>query len=123
MRATALLGAVALALGVAGLALAQQPPPPGDAMAELSMDLTVGERKSLCPCPVSGLVCDDPSIVRLVEGPGGTSLEGVKPGTTVCSLYGPNRIRRTYRVTVRRPDEEKDPGSAKPAPAPGDRGR
>jgi hypothetical protein len=96
MRRTRL--ALLAALAAAGSALAQEPP------RETPLDLEVGERKSLCPCPVSQLICDDPSLVRLVEGSAGQSLEGVKAGTTLCSLQGPNRIKRTYRVTVTKPD-------------------
>lgn len=124
MRATtALLAALAAALGAAGPALGQQPPLREDAMGELAMDLTVGERKSLCPCPVSGLVCDDTSVVKLVDAGAGPSLEGLKPGTTTCSLYGPNRIKRIYRVTVRKAEDKKDPAPAKPQPGPGGQGR
>ncbi len=96
MRAPRL--ALAAALGAAGLALAQPPPP--EPMQELTLQLKVGERASLCPCPVSGLICDDPSLVRIVEAPEAVYLEGVKAGSTLCGLIGPNRIRRTYRVTV-----------------------
>ena len=98
MRAPRL--ALAAALAGAGLAAAQQPPPKDEPMRELALELTVGQRKSVCPCPVRGLVCDDPSLVKIVEGPADVSLEGVKPGSTLCSLTGPNFVRRTYRVTV-----------------------
>lgn len=91
--------ALAAALGAAGLALAQAPPP-ADPMGEVALELKVGETKSLCPCPVSGLMCDDPSLVKLTEDSSGQSLEGLKPGTTLCSLQGPNRVKRMYRVTV-----------------------
>ncbi len=93
MRASRL--ALAAALGTAGLSLAQDKP-----QGEIALVLGVGEKTSLCPCPVSGLVCDDASLVKLLDDPDGQSLEGVKPGSTLCSLLGPNRIRRTYRVTV-----------------------
>lgn len=96
MRPTRL--ALLAALAAAGGALAQATP-----AGDTPLDLEVGERKSLCPCPVSQFMCDDPSLVRLVEGTAGQSLEGVKPGSTLCSLQGPNRIKRTYRVTVTRP--------------------
>ncbi len=89
--------ALLAALGTAGLALAQ------GGQGEIALILGVGEKSSLCPCPVSGLVCDDASLVKLVDDPAGQSLEGVKPGSTLCSLQGPNRIRRTYRVTVTDP--------------------
>lgn len=98
--------ALLAALAAAGGALAQE------AARGTPLDLEVGERKSLCPCPVSQLICDDPSLVRLVESQAGQSLEGVKPGTTLCSLQGPNRVRRTYRVTVTRP-EPTDKGGAR----------
>lgn len=97
MRATlALIAALA-----AGTAAAQQPPP--EPTGELALELKVGERKSVCPCPVSGLVCDDPSLVKVVEGTSDVFLEGVKPGSTLCSLTGPNFVRRTYRVKVVEP--------------------
>ena len=98
------------ALAAAGLALAQGTPPQDDRMREIPLELGVGEKRSLCPCPVSGLMCDDPSLVKLVEDPAGQSLVGVKAGTTVCSLQGPNRIKRMYRVTVTEPPPEKKPG-------------
>jgi len=89
--------ALSAALAAAGLALAQQAPPGGG--GEIALELKPGEAKSLCPCPVSRLLCDDPALVKLVEDAAGQSLEGVKPGTTVCSLDGPTG-RRVYRVTV-----------------------
>ncbi len=97
MRAARL--ALLAAIGAATLALAQETPPRGDLASEIPLEVTVGETTSLCPCPVSRLVCDDASLVKLVENPSGQSLEGVKPGATVCSLYGPTG-RRLYRVTV-----------------------
>ena len=104
MRAPRL--ALAAALGAAGLALAQQPPAP-EPMRELALQVRVGERVSVCPCPVSGLICDDASLVRIVETPEAVYLEGVKAGSTLCGLLGPNRIRRTYRVTVVEPPRRK----------------
>ena len=102
----------------------QQPAPGGDSAGEIALSLKVGERASLCPCPVSGLRCDDASLVKMVEDAAGQGLEGVKPGTTLCSLYGPNRFRRTYRVTVRAPQEdEKAPDRGREGPAPGEPGR
>ncbi|HEU4384309.1 MAG TPA: hypothetical protein VFR85_12530 [Anaeromyxobacteraceae bacterium] len=91
---------LAAALAAAGLAVAQQPPPKDEPMRELALNLAVGQRMSVCPCPVRGLVCDDPSLVKIVEEPAEVYLEGLKPGTTLCSLTGPNAVRRTYRVTV-----------------------
>ncbi len=94
MRASLL--SLLAALGTAGLAVAQAAPSQG----EIPLDLRVGEKTSLCPCPVSGIVCDDASLVKIVDEPTGQSLQGVKPGTTLCGLQGPNGIRRVYRVTV-----------------------
>lgn len=84
------------ALGVAGLAAAQAAPPSG----EIPLELRVGEKTSLCPCPVSGIVCDDATLVKVLDEPDGQSLQGVKAGTTLCGLRGPNGVRRVYRVTV-----------------------
>lgn len=95
--------AVLAVLAASGLALAQQPPPKDEALREIPLQIRVGEKKSVCPCPVSGLICDDPSLVKIVEEPTDVSLEGVKPGTTLCALFGPNLGRRTYRVTVVQP--------------------
>ncbi len=97
MRAARL--ALLAAIGTAGLAPAQGTPPQGDRVAEIPLEVKVGETKSLCPCPVSRFMCDDGSLVKLVEDPAGQSLEGLKPGATLCSLSGPTG-RRLYRVTV-----------------------
>lgn len=85
-----------LLLGTAGLAVAQETPSQG----EIPLNVRVGEKASLCPCPVSGIVCDDASLVKIVDEPTGQALQGVKPGTTLCGLLGPNGVRRLYRVTV-----------------------
>lgn len=94
MRASLL--SLLAALGTAGLAIAQGTPSQG----EIPLNLRVGEKASLCPCPVSGIVCDDASLVKIVDEPTGQSLQGVKPGSTLCGLQGPNGVRRVYRVTV-----------------------
>lgn len=94
MRASLL--SLLAALGTAGLTVAQETPSQG----EIPLVVKVGEKASLCPCPVSGIVCDDASLVKIVDEPTGQSLEGVKPGTTLCGLMGPNGVRRLYRVTV-----------------------
>ncbi len=94
MRASLL--SLLAAVGTAGLAVAQETP----ARGEIPLVVKVGEKASLCPCPVSGIICDDPSLVKIVAEPAGQSLEGVKPGATLCGLMGPNGVRRVYRVTV-----------------------
>lgn len=106
---TARLAPLAALLSV-GLALAQGTPPQGGGAGETALQLKVGERASLCPCPVSRFACDDPALVKLVEDAGGQSMEGAKPGTTLCSLYGPNYSRRLYRVTVLEPDPAQPKG-------------
>lgn len=88
-----------LAALAAALAFAAEAPAPG----EIPLQLRVGEATSLCPCPVSRFICDDASLVKLVDEPAGQSLVGLKPGTTLCSLSGPDRARRFYRVTVVEP--------------------
>ncbi|HET6922628.1 MAG TPA: hypothetical protein VFI16_05720 [Anaeromyxobacteraceae bacterium] len=97
MRASRL--ALLVAIGAAGLALAQGTPPQGDRTSEIPLEVKVGETRSLCPCPVRRFMCDDGSLVKLVEDPAGQSLEGLKPGATLCSLDGPTG-RRLYRVKV-----------------------
>jgi hypothetical protein len=89
--------AAALALLFAAASLAEDAGPP----AETVLELQPGESASLCPCPVYGLICDDPSLVELEATRDGAALRAVKPGTTLCSVRNALGVRRTYRVVVR----------------------
>ena len=88
---------LAVILAFAAPAAAQAPAGPG----EVPLEVKVGERASLCPCPVRALICDDPSLVKLVEDASGQFLEGLKEGSTVCSVTTPTAARRIFRVTVK----------------------
>jgi hypothetical protein len=99
-----------LSLLAAPAALGQQAAKP----AEIPLVLELGASGSICPCPVSGLVCDDPSLVEVVQSETDVSLRGVKVGTTLCSVRDAVGIRRFYRVTVRERKEAQDaPGQGK----------
>jgi hypothetical protein len=82
-------------------------------LAEKAVGLQVGEAAPVGPAPVRNVICDDPSVVRLEDGPTGPVLKGLSPGKTRCSLTDAASVRRFYRVTV----VAAPPGS--PAPAGG----
>jgi hypothetical protein len=86
-----LLAAAALALAAPGHAQA----PGATALA-----LQVGERAPVGPAPVRNVICDDPSVVRLVDTPAGPAFQGLAPGATTCSLVDAASVRRVYRVKV-----------------------
>ncbi len=87
-----------------GLALALLAPAPrAEDKGEVPLTLEVGKTASLCPCPVRGAMCDDPSLVEIVDEGGKTALRGKQPGTTVCSVFTPTSMRRVYRVKVEPP--------------------
>ena len=89
--------AVAGALLAAGLVQADEPVP---------VRVAVGKTFNVCAaklivCPASNLICDDPKIAVMENGPQGAVVEGVAPGTTLCSAHGPgNAFFVLMRVTV-----------------------
>ncbi len=83
---------------------------------EIPLTLEVGKAASLCPCPVRNAMCDDPSLVEIVDEGGKTSLRGKRPGTTVCSVFTAVSTRRVYRVQVEPPG-----GGARPDGGSGER--
>jgi hypothetical protein len=93
-RAAALSVAVLLSMTAAR---ADEPTP---------VSLSTGETVNLCKrglamCPVSSFLCDDPKVAVVEHGPEGALLKAVAPGTTLCSVLGPEQaFRRVFRVTV-----------------------
>jgi hypothetical protein len=99
----------ALALAAAGASVRAQAP------AEEVVALQVGDAVPVGPAPVRNVICDDPSVVRLEDGPMGPVLRGLTPGKTRCSLTDAASVRRHYRVTV----VAAPPGAPAPGPAGG----
>jgi hypothetical protein len=92
-----LLVAASLAAVAAAAAVAQD----GGLRFEVALDLEVGEAASICPCPVFGVVCDDPAVAAAVSMKDAVGLKGLAPGATLCSARDSMGVRRFYRVTVR----------------------
>ena len=107
--ARAILAVLGLAVALPiGAARAQGGGPDPD--APYPIELKLGDSIELCStgaviCPASGVICDDTSIVAVVGSAGGLTLEGVKPGTTLCSAASSSGmgVRRLFRVTVLEP--------------------
>jgi hypothetical protein len=99
-RAFTSIGLATLALAataVAATAGAQQgegPPAP------IVMVIEVGQSASICPCPVSNVICDDASLVEIVSSETDVRLKGVRPGKTLCSARNILGIRQFFDVTV-----------------------
>jgi hypothetical protein len=111
VRARNLLAAAAAALALAEPGASPRAQDPGEKVVALQ----VGEAAPVGPAPVRNVICDDPSVVRLEDGPTGPVLVGLAPGKTRCSLTDAMSVRRLYRVTV----VAAPPGT----PAPGAAGR
>ena len=92
---------VAASLAVAGAAAAAAQD--GGLRFEVTLDLEVGEAASICPCPVYGVICDDPAVAAPVELGKEVGLKGLAPGATLCSGRDAMGVRRFYRVSVRSP--------------------
>jgi hypothetical protein len=103
---------LALAAAVSALALAA--PAWAEDLAEIPIALQVGDAAPVGPAPVRNAICDDPSVVRLEDGPMGPVLRGLSPGKTRCSLTDAVSVRRFYRVTVV-PAPPGTPASSPPA--------
>lgn len=93
LLATATVATVAIAA-----ALADED---GGLRYEVALDLQVGQAASICPCPVSNVICDDPSVAVAVDMKDAVGLKGLAPGATLCSARDSMGVRRSYRVTVR----------------------
>jgi hypothetical protein len=78
----------------------------GDPAAEAyPVALKVGETFMVCAsgeviCPVSGTICDDGKVIRVVDTPEGAGFKGIAPGETLCSVASGGG-RRLFRLTVR----------------------
>ncbi len=79
------------------------PAAPAQDKGEIPLTLEVGKSASLCPCPVRNAMCDDLSIVEIIDEGGKASLRGKRAGTTVCSVFTAASTRRVYRVKVEPP--------------------
>jgi hypothetical protein len=98
-----------------GLVLASLAPAVrGQDTGEIPLSIEVGKTASLCPCPVRGAMCDDPSLVEIVDEGGKTALRGKRPGSTVCSVFTPTSLRRVYRVKVEPPGGGGQPDGGRP---------
>lgn len=77
------------------------------------VEVEVGRKIVLCKeglavCPAGVLLCDDPRVASIENGPDGPELKGISPGKTLCSVSGPGgAFRRVLRVTVTRPEPGK----------------
>jgi hypothetical protein len=97
-RAFTTIGLATLALAataVATTAGAQQGPP-----APIVMVIEVGQSASICPCPVSNVICDDSSLIEIVSSETDVRLKGVRPGKTLCSARNVLGVRQFFDVTV-----------------------
>jgi len=107
-----LLVAAAAAVWLAAGPGAARAAPPG----EEALVVQAGAAVAVGPGPVRQVICDDPSVVRLVETPAGPALRGLAPGKTLCSLVDAASVRRYYRVTVVAAPRPGDPAPASPNP-------
>ncbi len=89
------------------LLLAPCAPRAAEPDAPKAITVEVGKTVELCGtvalCPVSSVVCDDPSLARAEATAVGVGLRGLKPGTTLCAAVGSNLARRQFEVTVTPP--------------------
>jgi hypothetical protein len=107
MRWTIVLVAGCLALGA---------PARADDPAVVQVRLAVGETVPLGPAPVRNLICDDASLIDVVDTPAGAGLRGKAAGATLCSFTDATSIRKTCRVTIVAAGPD---GGQKTPPAPG----
>ncbi len=71
-----------------------------------AVELRVGEIFKVCKsgnvvCPVRVPICDDTTIITVVDTPDGLGFKGIAPGTTHCSVRPSAGPRRLFRITVR----------------------
>ncbi|HVP66753.1 MAG TPA: hypothetical protein VMT17_05765 [Anaeromyxobacteraceae bacterium] len=83
----------------------------GDDPGEVAVTIGVGDTLPIGPPPVRQVICDDGSVVALVDTLDGPALKGAAPGQTLCSFLDVQSVRRVYRVTV-----VGKPGAAPPPP-------
>lgn len=90
------------ALAAAAPVLAQEDAgAPADAAA-VTLTLEVGQTQPLGPGRVAPIRCDDPSLVEAVFDEG-LALRGLRPGSTLCSVYTAASTYLSYRVQVVKP--------------------
>jgi hypothetical protein len=106
MKKTGTVVVLFLALtALAGLAHTADAPPP-QYPGPYPVELTVGEIFRVCNtgeiiCPVIYRICDDLTVVDVVDTPDGLGFRGIGPGTTLCAASGSEGLRRVFRINVR----------------------
>ncbi len=101
MLARVLASLVAAALALAARAGRADDGTPVALDAGTSLNLC---KSGLAACVAAQVICDDPKVARIENGPGGPELKGISPGSTLCSVSGAGgAFRRVLRVTVRPP--------------------
>jgi len=94
---------LAVALAPAGASRAEDKPFPVEIRVGATLDICATGR---VVCPVMYPRCDDPNVavpvVDNLEGGGWRlGLQGVGPGTTLCSVLSTTGARQVFSVTVR----------------------
>lgn len=97
-----ILAVVILTMGAVAGRSAEVPPPD----APYPVSLKVGEVFEPCrtgeiACPARGPICDDGSVVAVVDTPDGIGFQGGKRGSTLCSVAGSTGFRRVFQITVK----------------------
>lgn len=95
MKAAIIIGFMVLILSVSNVKAQNSPYP---------VSIKVGEIFSVCKsglviCPVRTPICDDTTIIMLVNTPNGLGFKGIAPGTTLCSVTT-GGARRLFQITV-----------------------
>ncbi len=91
---------VAVAVAVAAAIAFAAHSPRADDPGEIPLAVAVGAVVPIGPGPVRQVICDDVSVVQLLDTDEGPALKGLSPGQTLCSLVNAASVRVVYRVTV-----------------------
>lgn len=90
------LGAVVVVLAAAARA------DEGDPAGTVNIEIEVGRTAKIVSMPGPATLCDDTSVVRPEFSPDGTEFlfRGLKPGTTLCSVFAGTMRTGVYRFHV-----------------------
>jgi len=81
----------------------KQTPAPAESYPVIKME--VGDTFAICKsgyivCPARNPICDDASIVKIVDTPDGMGFNGIAKGETVCSVRSATAIRFIFSLVI-----------------------
>lgn len=82
-----------------------QKPTPAPTESYTVIKMGVGDTFAICKsgyvvCPVRNPICDDASLVKLIDTADGLGFKGLAKGETICSVRSATALRFIFRLVI-----------------------